>query len=929
MSSKRRRGGPYFTDNRILPRVRDYLKQNPSKQKYPQPEDVVEWLKHNFAEYGRTSNNALRSTVEKALAVIETQRRETPENMYDSRKKSNRSDFYEDDDDGEDNNSYNDSSDSLEMDSNIQLVEVQDTNAMNAKLISTYQRAANPGTPSTPKNDSNMNNTANNNTPSSAPDFIPLRSSQSNSKPANSNQNVFANSAYNPLGSSANNVNKQQSGSNGPSNQLQQLSGNVRSAPSPSPSKATPKNKRRKIDNNTYQNSSNIDDLDAQIEGAITSKISSKNRPNLRYSDLGGMEHVLQDVRELIERPLTHPEIYSHLGAEPPRGILLHGPPGCGKTMLAHAIAGELGVPFFMIAAPEIVSGMSGESEAKIRGLFNDAAAKAPSIIFIDEIDAITSKREQSGKAMEARIVAQLLTCIDQIGNYSPGNMAGDPMNEDGVINNVGNIDGLITVKSKPVIIIGATNRPDSLDSALRRAGRFDREISLNVPDEASRARILQVLAKKLKLEGNFDFVHIAKKTPGFVGADLTALTKEAASICINRVFSQLEATEVNPNSMEVDTPEKTKTNGSDQIQPFVSAQQKMRLESERELGQRSMASDVLRARIEPFTEDQLRPLAITMNDFELAIKKVQPSAKREGFATIPNVTWSDVGALDKIRKELEMAILEPIRSREKFEAVGLTQPCGVLLFGPPGCGKTLLAKAVANECQANFISVKGPELLNKYVGESERAIRQLFQRANASSPCIIFFDELDAIVPRRQGGENQVTERVVNQLLTELDGLEQRKQIFIVAATNRPDMIDSAMLRPGRLDKLLYVPLPSPEERVDILKTCLRHTPIDSSVDIARFATSDKCNGFSGADIASLVREAATEALRENIENKDPTNPTVKGAHFEVALTKVFPSVSRQDEIRYNSMRTQMVSSRLREVPGEEKAEKKKTEKK
>jgi ribosome biogenesis ATPase len=424
------------------------------------------------------------------------------------------------------------------------------------------------------------------------------------------------------------------------------------------------------------------------------SKSSSflSERPSIRYKDIAGIDNCLKDIKEIIEFPMTHPEIYVHLGVEPPRGVLLHGAPGCGKTSLAMAIAGELDLPFIKISATEVVSGMSGESEAKIRELFQEAKTLAPCLIFIDEIDAISPKRETAQREMERRIVAQLLTSMDELSFK--------------------NLD------NKPVIVIGATNRPDALDPALRRAGRFDREICLGIPDTASREQILRVISTGMKLAEDFDYGEVAKKTPGYVGADLRALTREAATLAINRVFS------------------------------YISSIDQMEVEEEIETGKPA---------IPKLTDEQLGMISIEMKDFEIALTKVQPSAKREGFATVPETTWDDIGALQRVREELRMAIVEPVRHPEKFKAIGINSPAGVLIWGPPGCGKTLLAKAIANESHSNFISVKGPELLNKYVGESERAIRQVFERAKASSPCVIFFDELDALCPKRSGDESNV----------------------------------------------------------------------------------------------------------------------------------------------------------------------------
>uniref|UniRef100_A0A8C0IY75 Nuclear VCP like n=1 Tax=Chelonoidis abingdonii TaxID=106734 RepID=A0A8C0IY75_CHEAB len=484
---------------------------------------------------------------------------------------------------------------------------------------------------------------------------------------------------------------------------------------------------------------------------------------------------------------VRHPEVYNHLGVVPPRGFLLHGPPGCGKTLLAQAIAGELELPMLKVAATEIVSGVSGESEQKLRELFEQAVSNAPCILFIDEIDAITPKREVASKDMERRIVAQLLTCMDDLNNLAA---------------------------TAQVLVIGATNRPDSLDPALRRAGRFDREICLGIPDEAARERILQTLCRKLRLPESFDFHYLAHMTPGYVGADLMALCREAAMCTVNRVLIKLEEQKWKGVQAGEATTEQNLETGTEAL--LEKDTKHPELPAKDEL-QRLL--ELLKEQ-DPMLEEQLQKLCIEMNDFIVALSSVQPSAKREGFVTVPDVTWADVGALEDIREELTMAILAPVRNPEQFKALGLTAPAGVLLAGPPGCGKTLLAKAVANESGLNFISVKGPELLNMYVGESERAVRQVFQRARNSAPCVIFFDEVDALCPRRSDREAGASVRVVNQLLTEMDGLENRQQVFIMAATNRPDIIDPAILRPGRLDKTLYVGLPPPVDRLAILKT-------------------------------------------------------------------------------------------------------------
>ncbi|KAJ1650757.1 Ribosome biogenesis ATPase rix7 [Dispira simplex] len=658
-------------------------------------------------------------------------------------------------------------------------------------------------------------------------------------------------------------------------------------------------------------------------------KTSLVTKPTVRLTDVGGVEACIEEILEQIAMPLLHPEVYLHTGVQPPRGILLHGPPGCGKTLLANAIAGELDVPLLQISAPSVVSGMSGESEKKIRDVFAEARTMAPCLLFIDEIDAITPKRETAQREMERRIVAQLLTCMDDLSWDK--------------------------TDYKPVLIIGATNRADALDPALRRAGRFDREICMTVPDETARENILNVLCAKLRVAGDFDFRDLARKTPGYVGADLSALTSAAGMIAVKRIF-QLFRT----RSLTSDT----KANGDNKCEDDTEAHQAMLIDEEASPAQISnlggtsstsphqesdksysklvpsesntvsgMGSSTdnavdtiaafLKSHPEPLSESELASLFITPEDFLEALHKVQPSSKREGFATVPGVSWDDIGALSRVRDELRMAIVEPIRHPDYFARVGITAPAGVLLWGPPGCGKTLLAKAVANESHTNFISVKGPELLNKYVGESERAVRQVFARAKASSPCVVFFDELDALCGRRDENQSEASARVVNTLLTELDGMETRKQVFIIAATNRPDMIDPAMLRPGRLDKLLYVELPTAAERLDILTTITRKTPLHpTDMDLSAVAQHPACDGLSGADLASLVREAAVSALRETIydstrplsgtrsqDGKDEVDVThqdiwVSQRHFQLAFDKVSPSVSKQDRANYERLR-------------------------
>ncbi|EPY54215.1 AAA family ATPase Rix7 [Schizosaccharomyces cryophilus OY26] len=611
----------------------------------------------------------------------------------------------------------------------------------------------------------------------------------------------------------------------------------------------------------------------------LKSTEASREPPTgISLKDVGGLDECITELLEIVAMPIKHPEVYQHTGIQPPRGVLLHGPPGCGKTMLANALAAELGVPFLSLSAPSIVSGMSGESEKKVRDVFEEAKTLAPCLMFIDEIDAVTPKRESAQREMERRIVAQFLTCMDDLSFEN--------------------------TEGKPVLVIGATNRPDSLDSALRRAGRFDREICLTVPNEESRERILRTMAKGLRLSGDFDFRQLAKQTPGYVGADLKALTSAAGVTAIKRIFNELTSSKKDNADADVMLTD----------QEEVSSIDMDKIDDDDDMHM-SVIQRYLNTHPDPLTAEELEPLAIGPQDFVEALTKVQPSSKREGFATVPDITWAEVGALKSIRVELQMAIVQPIKRPELYRSVGITAPSGVLLWGPPGCGKTLLAKAVANESKANFISIRGPELLNKYVGESERAVRQVFARARASSPCVIFFDELDAMVPKRDDSLSEASSRVVNTLLTELDGLNDRASVYVIAATNRPDIIDAAMLRPGRLDKTLLVDLPDAHERVEILKTITKTTPLDTDINLELIGRDERCSNFSGADLAALVREAAVTALRSavfpDIASNEPeitqhsSNAPIRVtmADFELAFKNIRPSVSDRDRQKYQRL--------------------------
>jgi transitional endoplasmic reticulum ATPase len=539
----------------------------------------------------------------------------------------------------------------------------------------------------------------------------------------------------------------------------------------------------------------------------ISEKISEEEKLGVSYvtyEDVGGLDREIQRVREMVELPLRHPSLFKRLGIDPPKGVLLRGPPGCGKTLLAKAVANESEAHFISINGPEIMSKFYGESEKRLRKLFQEAEEKAPGIIFIDEIDAIAPKRETVTGEVERRVVAQMLALMD--GLHARGK----------------------------VIVIGATNRPNSLDPALRRPGRFDREIEIKVPDEKGRNEIFLIHTRNMPLAKGVSLKGLSRNTHGFVGADISAVCREAAMAALRRYLPRID------------------------------------LESEE---------------IDP---ELLEQIEVVEEDFNGALKEITPSGIREVFIEVPRVNWNEVGGLDEVKQKLIEAIDWPLSNPKVFERMGIKPPRGILLFGPPGCGKTLLARAVATESKANFISIKGPELLSKWVGESEKAIREIFRKAKLAAPCIIFFDELDSIAPTRgrNYGDSGVTERVISQLLTELDGLEQMRDIIVIAATNRPDILDPALIRPGRIDRLLFIPAPSRKDRKLIFEIFLKNIPLASDVEIEELLGLTE--NFSGADIESLCREAAMVSLRENIRARK-----VSMNHFKEALASVHPTMT------------------------------------
>jgi transitional endoplasmic reticulum ATPase len=572
-------------------------------------------------------------------------------------------------------------------------------------------------------------------------------------------------------------------------------------------------------------------------EGEPIKREDEDKADDVGYDDIGGCRRQLAQIREMIELPLRHPQLFKTLGVKPPKGVLLYGPPGSGKTMIARAVANETGAFFFLINGPEIMSKMAGEAEGNLRRAFEEAEKNSPAIIFIDEIDSIAPKREKTGGEVEKRVVSQLLTLMDGVKGRGQ------------------------------CVVIGATNRPNTIDPALRRFGRFDREIDIGVPDEVGRIEILRIHTKNMKLAEDVDIAHLAKNTQGYVGADIAQLCAEAAMNCIREKMDIID--------LEADT-----------IDAAV-----------------------------------LDAMAVNQEHYKSALGQVNPSSLRETVVEVPNVTWDDIGGLDEVKRDLQEMIIYPIDYPDKFEKFGMKPGKGVLFYGPPGCGKTLMAKAIANECSSNFISIKGPELLTMWFGESEANVRDVFDKARQAAPCVLFFDELDSIGTARGGGAGDAGgagDRVMNQLLTEMDGVGAKKNLFIIGATNRPEILDEALLRPGRLDQLIYIPLPDKLSRIAILKSLSRKSPIAKNVYMDFIA--DLTDGFSGADLAELFQRAAKAAVREaieadsqhkalaaenpeNMEVEDPV-PEINRRHFEEALNNARKSVTNLDLNKYDQFR-------------------------
>ncbi|KAG0323594.1 AAA ATPase cdc48 [Dissophora globulifera] len=572
------------------------------------------------------------------------------------------------------------------------------------------------------------------------------------------------------------------------------------------------------------------------------------NLADVGYDDIGGCRKQMAQIRELVELPLRHPQLFKSIGIKPPRGILMFGPPGTGKTLMARAVANETGAFFFLINGPEIMSKMAGESESNLRKAFEEAEKNSPAIIFIDEIDSIAPKREKTNGEVERRVVSQLLTLMDGLKARSN------------------------------IVVMAATNRPNSIDPALRRFGRFDREIDIGIPDPTGRLEILRIHTKNMKLDDDVDLEQIASETHGYVGSDVASLCSEAA---MQQIREKMDLFDLDDETIDAEV---------------------------------------------------LDSLAVTMENFRYALGVSNPSALRETVVEVPTTTWNDIGGLEKVKQELQETVQYPVEHPEKFLKFGMSPSRGVLFYGPPGCGKTLLAKAIANECQANFISIKGPELLTMWFGESEANVRDVFDKARAAAPCVMFFDELDSIAKARgnsSGDGGGAGDRVLNQILTEMDGMNAKKNVFVIGATNRPDQIDGALLRPGRLDQLIYIPLPDEASRLSVLKSTLRKSPVSGEIDLDFIAKST--HGFSGADLTEICQRACKLAIRENIEvdlrrererkergeeeameeDEEDAVPEITRAHFEEAMKFARRSVQDSDIRRYEMFAQNLQNSR------------------
>ena len=591
-------------------------------------------------------------------------------------------------------------------------------------------------------------------------------------------------------------------------------------------------------------------------EGEPVKREEEEKLDGVGYDDIGGCRKQMALIREMIELPLRHPQLFKTLGVKPPKGVLLYGPPGSGKTLIARAIANETGAFFFLLNGPEIMSKMAGQAEENLRKAFTEAEANQPAIIFIDEIDSIAPNREKTNGEVERRVVAQLLTLMDGVKGRGQ------------------------------VVCIGATNRPNSIDPALRRFGRFDREIDIGVPDEVGRMEILRIHTKNMKLSDDVDLSYVAKDSHGFVGSDLAALCSEAALQCIRE---KMDIIDIDDDTIDAEV---------------------------------------------------LDALCVTNDHFKFAQGTCNPSSLRETVVEIPNITWDDIGGLEETKKDLQEMILYPIEHPDKFQKFGMSPSKGVLFYGPPGCGKTLLAKAVANECSSNFISVKGPELLTMWFGESEGNVREVFDKARAAAPCVLFFDELDSVgVARSSGGGGDAGgagDRVLNQLLTEMDGAGSKKNLFFIGATNRPEILDEALIRPGRLDQLIYIPLPDQIARLGIIKAVLRKSPVAQNVSMDFLAA--QCEGFSGADMTELCQRATKAAIREsiaaeeerrklmsgdddaNMEMDDPV-PVITRGHFEEAMSNARRSVTEYDLNKFEQFRTKFDPAYAAKVGNKQKA--------